>query len=197
VSPFAEVEPAVAALKEIVSAQATIGGETAPAPSASASTSAPPAVPYPNRLSLTFPAREHTANAHDVSIPVTLHNHGERMETILFRPETLAFDVSGPEGRSRCTWPQNVGGTVREMYANIPPRGAISQTVLLSAYCPRSTFHRAGLYAITPRVDTRGGAAQSIGVRAFEGEVVGDKPMLLRVERGRSQPSERPHLDPP
>jgi hypothetical protein len=203
VSPFEGVEPAVSPLKEIASAATSIGAGETPAPAASSSASAsaapsatPPSEPFPPRMSVSIPPRERTASPRDLSIPVTLRNDGVRPITILFRPETLAFDVSGPDGPVRCSWPQPVGGTVREMYTHLAPHTATSQTVLLSAYCPRSVFERTGLYSVKPRLDTRGGSAEAIGLRAFEGEVVGEKTMLLRVERGRSPSSERPNLDP-
>ncbi|MGK4455691.1 hypothetical protein, partial [Klebsiella pneumoniae] len=86
----------------------------------------------------------------------TISNDGARPVTLLFRPETIGFDIIGPTGATRCTWPASPGGSVREAFTTLAPKAKQSVSVLLGALCPDIAFNQGGLFIVRPRVDTRG-----------------------------------------
>jgi hypothetical protein len=186
VSPFEGVEPAVRAVKELVSASTDVGADEAP-PDTLASTHPPPPKagddPYPTKLSIASPKHIDVEVTRDLPMSVTVKNEGERSVTLLLRPETLAFEVTGP-GRttSFCSWPVRVGGTVREAFTTLHPKRGETVSVLLDGLCPDSTFDQPGL---------------EIGISAYAGEIIGTHTTLLRVHRGdKPARSSRPALDP-
>lgn len=197
-SPFAGVEPAVAPLKEIVGAPITLAAGEAP-PSPTATPPKPPAAgddPFPVHLSLSVPRHVESFGATDLAVTVTIANDGVRPVTLLFRPETIGFDLLGPGGATRCTWPAAHGGAVREAFTTLAPKAKQSVSVLLRSVCPDSAFDQGGLFVVRPRIDTRDIQAAFAGLHAFRGEVIGPTATLLRVHHGRHPPKRgRPTLD--
>jgi hypothetical protein len=184
VAPIEQVEPVVAAAKEIASAPWTL---LAPAP--------PPAKPapqsqpdeaYPTKLTISGPALLDVGRAFEVAYTVTVGNEGLRPVSFLFEPETVGFDLIGPQGPVQCGNTKHVGTTVRELFTTLPPKGKRSITVLLTSLCPGRSFDHPGLYIVRPRLDTRHASGESIGLRTFDGEIVGAEATVMRLHQGRN-----------
>ena len=206
VSPIEGVDPVVAPAKEIASSPVSLPAGDSPSASASSSSSAssipPSATPqvdesaFPPKLTLSVPERVNAYRPRELTIAVTVHNAGARAVTLIVRPETIGFDVIAPNGTVRCKWPMNIGGTVREAYTTLHAKARATVSVLLPALCPGNTFDHDGLYVVRPRLDTRGGAAAALGLKAFDGEVIGTTTTLLRIHHGKNPPKpQRPALD--
>ncbi len=195
VEPLEGVTPAVAPAKEIVSAPwtvAAVAGVSAEPPSLAASTD-------DGAASLVVSSQEHAdaTHANEVAVAVTVANHGTKPTTFLFRTETLAFDVIGPDGTlSRCGGTRAVDSPIRELYDTIAPKGHRAISVLLSQLCPRHTLDLAGVYEVTSILDTRRASGRSVGLVTFDGVATATKATRLRLRRTRwSSQSSRPALD--
>ena len=193
-TPIDGIEPAVAAAKEIVASPVEIG--TPPA------ATKPEAAARP--LSISTPAYLDTERAGDVSIGVTVANVSGATHSFLFRPETLAFEVTGPTGIGvtdpsptvRCASGIDPGTSIREVFTTLTPRGRTSIGLLLKGFCPEETFDHAGLYLVRARLDTRGASGAEVGLRTFDGEVSSDKVTAIRIRREVMPfPSRRPTLE--
>jgi hypothetical protein len=133
----------------------------------------------------------------DITLPVTLRNDGSRAVVVRFRPEALRFDLIGPAGVENCKWPVMPAAAVREVFTTIAPKGSEELTVTLSSYCVDHGLDQPGLLVVRPRLDTRSSAGASVGLHAFEGEVIALTPTLVRLHRGAaSVASPPPRLDP-
>ena len=198
-SPFEGVEPAVAPAKEIVGAALTLAPTDPPTPTTPVTPPATPEAggnPFPVSLSLSVPRHVEATGSLDLAVTVTLSNDGARPVTLLFRPETIGFDLLGPGGATRCSWPAAMGGNVREAFTTLAPKAKHSVSVVLRAVCPGSTFDQGGLYVVRPRIDTRRVDGAEVGLSAFRGEVIGAHTTLLRIHHGRLPPrAVRPTLD--
>ena len=136
----------------------------------------------------------------EAEIPTTVKNTSPQSVALLLRPETVAFDVTGPSGVGvtdpsptvRCTWPGPPPVPVAEAYAHLAAKQAASITVLLSALCPEDALARPGLYVVRARLETRGASGASVGVRTFTGEVLGANPTHLRVREWHRSPPAAP-----
>jgi hypothetical protein len=116
---------------------------------------------------------------------------------VRLRPETLAFDVIGPDSVQTCSWPTAPGAAVREAFTRIAPGASATLDVLLSAYCGGHTLDQAGLFVVRPRLDTRHASGESVGIRSFDGAVVAATPTVVRLHRGNAVPAlRRPRLEP-
>jgi len=136
-------------------------------------------------------------SADDLEIPLTLRNESSQAVIVRFRPDTLSFDVMGPDSVQTCTWPAVPGAPIREAFTRIPPKGSASLSVLLSAYCSGHPLDQAGLYVVRPRLDTRRASGASIGFRSFDGVVAAATPTVVRLRRGIAVPLlRRPRLEP-
>lgn len=146
---------------------------------------------------LSMPASLDVARATDLGTSVTLRNVGDRSATLVFRPSTLAFSVQGPAGSISCGNPREGATPIRELFSTVAPKGSVSTSFLLNALCPPDTFDEPGIYRVTPRLDTTGSSGRAIGVKTWDGEVLGTTPMLLRVRQRRSTTIKepRPSLD--
>lgn len=198
VSPIEGVDPLVAPAKQIASPPTMLPAGEAPSPLPMPANAKPidDAEAFPSKLTLSVPAHLSAYRPHELTIAVTVRNDGARPTTLLFRPETIGFDVIGPSGAVRCTWPTPIGGTVREAYSTLRAKGRATVAVLLSDLCPGKTFDQGGLYVVRPRLDTRGGAGAKLGLTTFEGEVIGATTTLLRIHHGKNPPKpQRPALD--
>jgi hypothetical protein len=196
VSPFDGVEPAVAPLKTLVAAPITLtsGEPVSPAPT-------PPPLPkegddpFPPKLSLAVPKHVEASQPLDLAVTVTVSNDGSRPVTLLFRPETIGFDIIGPDGAMRCSWPGNAGGAVREAFTTLAPKTKQSVNVIIGAVCPDVAFNQGGLFIVRPRLDTRY-IDPDPRLHAFKGEVIGTTTTLMRIHHGRHAPKVvRPRLD--
>jgi len=196
VSPFDGVEPVVSPLKDLVAAPVTLA---APEPASTAPTT-PPAPkegddPFPPTLTLSVPKHVEASQPLDLAVTVTVSNEGSRPVTLLFRPETIGFDLIGPNGAMRCSWPGNPGGAVREAFTTLAPKTKQSLSVIIGAVCPDVAFSQGGLFIVRPRLDTRRVDADE-RLHAFKGEVIGTTTTLMRIHHGRHAPKAvRPRLD--
>jgi hypothetical protein len=193
------VEPAVASLKSLASPVIALPDEPSLAPAAS-----PPPQTTPRaadtdatRLVLAGAPAVDASAAEGIDIPLTLRNDGTQPVVVRLRPETLAFDVIGPDSVQTCSWPSVPGAAVREAFTRIAPGASAPLDVLLSAYCGGHMLDQAGLYVVRPRLDTRRASGESIGIRSFDGVVVGATPTVVRLHRGNAVPAlRRPRLEP-
>jgi hypothetical protein len=205
VSPIDGVEPTVAWSKTIdglpvrLPDEATASGTTTdgmPEAQFGAARGPDPAI-ADARLVLTGAAAVDAASAEDAVIPVSLRNDGSRAMVVHFRPETLAFDVFGPDGIDDCTWPLGPSAPIAEGFATLPPHGSATLNVLLSAYCRTSSLARPGLLVVRPRLDTRFASGVSLGIASWDGTLIATKPTIVRLHRGTSRtPLRRPSLEP-
>jgi hypothetical protein len=210
VEAIEQVEPKVANVTDLVGAPATVDS---PASTASVSASEDAATP-PGRIAsasvapvaLTTSAFADFDLGWEAEIEVTVTSTGAST-ALLFRPETIAFDVSGPSGLGvtdpsptvRCAWPGQAPPPIPEVFTHLRPKQRASITVLLSALCPDGTLRRPGLYLVRARLDTHEASGASIGLRTFTGEVIATRPTRLRVRTQAGPPHAlpRPQLVPP
>jgi hypothetical protein len=195
------VEPAVAPLKSLDSPVIALPDE----PSLAQSSPPPPAQSTPHgaepeapRLVLAGAGSVDAAAAEGIDIPVTLRNESAQPVVVRLRPETLGFDVIGPDSVQTCAWPTVPSAAMREAFTRIAPGGSATLDVLLSAYCGGHALDQAGLYVVRPRLDTRRASGESVGVRSFDGVVLAVTPTVVRLHRGNAIPAlRRPRLEPP
>jgi hypothetical protein len=205
VAPIDGVEPAVAPLKSVDSPVIALPdepsfGQSLPAPPAQGTQTTPRGTDAETaaRLVLTGAPAVDAAAAEGIDIAITLRNDGGQPVSVRLRPETLAFDVIGPDSVQPCVWPTVPGAAMREAFTRIAPGGSASLNVLLSAYCGGHTLDQAGLYVVRPRLDTRRASGESVGIRSFDGVVVAATPTVVRLHRGNAVPAlRRPRLEPP
>ena len=141
---------------------------------------------HPQRLLVTAPARIAAETGRSLSLDVTVENTTSRPVTLLLRPETLAFEVASPKGVYACSWGRAPGSVIAEVLTTIAPHGKATTSVLLGTLCPDATFAKAGLFTVTPRLDTRKTSGRGIGVETFDGTVRALSPTLIRVRRPRA-----------
>ena len=204
VSPIDGIEPAVAPSKAIdglpirLPDEPTASRVTADGLSEEQSTSLRDlAIVDARHLVLTGATAVDAASAEDAVIAVSLRNEGSRSATVRFRPETLAFDVVGPNGVQSCTWPVFPSAPLPEEFATVPPKASVTLRVLLSAYCQDSAFETSGLLVVRPLLDTRRASGASVGIASFDGVVIAAKPTIVRLHRGTLPvPLRRAFLEP-
>lgn len=161
---------------------------------------APPALPpatSSQAFLVTTPETLDVKRGSEISTVVTIANQTDKPVTLLFRPEMLRFSVAGPAGSVACGSQRSVGSPIRELYSTVGVKGRASTQLLLTAICPADTFDEAGIYRVTPVLDTSGASGRTVGLRTFDGMISGSKPMLLRVRSRRHPPTSttRPSLD--
>ena len=194
-APFAAV-PVGAAVGKVAPAK-----QLEAAPITLAETIAPPAAPSKDAadppVTLTLPESLDVARGTEVSATTTLANDGDRPITTLFRPATLGFRVSGPQGSVTCgARAVSVASPIRELFTTIPPKGRTQLTVMLAAVCPPDTFDEPGVYRVIPRLDTSAASGRPLGLKTLDAEIEGKTPMLLRVRSPRRETNTpRPKLD--
>ncbi len=195
VAPIDGLEPAVAAAKEIVASPVIVGAPPALTPSAARA---------PRPLALATPAFVDAERAADVSLSVTVANTSTQAQSFLFRPQTLAFDVTGPTGVGvtdpsptvRCVSDVEPGSNIREIFTTLAPRGRTSLGVLLRGFCPEKTFDQAGIYLVHAQLDTSNASGAAVGLHTFDGDVASDTSTALRIRREAMPfPSRRPALE--
>jgi hypothetical protein len=194
VSPIDGVEPEVAPLAALTAPPIGLPDEET-ATAAPTATDKPPELDAP-RLDASGPISIDATSVEGLSITVTLHSSSARPVLVRFRPETLAFEVRGPNGVEHCGWPRQPATATRELFTTLPPKGNESLAVLLSAYCSAKVFERPGLLVVRPHLDTRKAGAEDLGLRAFEGQVIATTPTLVRLRQGTAPPRlVRPRLE--
>jgi hypothetical protein len=190
------VEPEVSSLKSLVSPPVALPDEVTPPLDPSTPGSAP-ATDTPH-LVLAGERSVDASTADAIQVPLTLRNESSQTVVLRFRPETLGFDLIGPDSVQTCVWPTPPAASVREAFTRIAPHGETSLSVLLSAYCSGHAFDQGGLYVIRPRLDTRRASGNSVGYRSFDGVVVATSPTIVRLHKGTAIPSlRRPRVEPP
>jgi hypothetical protein len=185
VAPAKELEAAPVALTEDANRPST-GAST----STSASTNG-------SAVAVTVPEALDVAKGNEISATVSIANEGDKPLVLLFRPETLRFSVAGPAGSIACSSVRSVGSPIRELYSTLGVKGKASLTVLLTAICPADTFDEAGVYRVTPVLDTSSASGRPIGLKTWDDVATGRTPLLLRVRSQRRPPAfpTRPALD--
>jgi hypothetical protein len=192
VTPIDDVKPEVDGRKFLESAPIRLSDE--PVPAAWPAVERQPGAP---KLALTAPEAVDAASSDLIEIPVTLKNGGSSPLVVRFRPEMLRFDVVRRSGTGHCVWPVVTAAATRELFTTLPAKKGNAQVVVdLGDYCIGSTMDRAGLLAVWPRLDTRTGSGESIGIRSFDGQVIGTSPTFVRLHRGREPaPLAHPHVE--
>lgn len=151
----------------------------------------------PKGMWLSTSATLDVARGNEISITVTLANDGEKSQTLLFRPETIDFKVSGPGGSVGCKSTRPIDSPIRELYSSIGVKGRMSQTLLLTAVCPADTFDTVGVYRVTAKYDTTNASARSLGMKTWDDSVESTTPTLLRVRSSKGTELVHPVLDAP
>lgn len=198
IAPIEEVEPKVDGAREWTGAAVAIGSASVPP----ATVRETPTVIAP--LTLGTAAFEDYGVGWEAEIPTTVKDVSRQSVALLFRPETVEFDVTGPTGVGvtdpsptvRCKWPGQAPAPILETYTHLGPKQQASISILLSALCPDDTLARPGLYVVRARLETTGASGASVGVKTFTGEVFAANATHLRV-RGWSRtapPPSRPQL---
>jgi hypothetical protein len=195
VEPIEEVEPKVASVRDWSGTPTTIG----------------PAAAGPSKDAVAADALAVTTNSFadfglgwEVEVTVTVTNKSPQSTSLLFRPETLAFDVTGPSGVDvtdpsptvHCAWPGLPPPPISEAYTRLAPKQSASMSVLLSALCPEDTMKHPGLFFVRATLDTRRASGASIGIHTFVGTVLGGAATRVRVRDwgGPPPPAPRPQL---
>ena len=189
-SPVGAAIGHIAPAKALEAAPFTLAENVAAAPSL-------PAPPGAQTLRVTTPETLDVARGTEISTVVTLENPSDRPVTLLFRSDMVRFHVAGPAGSIACGSTRTVGSPLRELYSTVGAKGRASVSVLLTATCPRDTFDAAGIYRVTPVLDTSGASGRGVGLKTFDAAVNGDSPLLLRVRSPRRPATgpTRPALD--
>jgi hypothetical protein len=193
VSPIEGIEPKIAGRAAIDAPPIVLPDEATPTLQ---QTTADVLADLP-RLSLRSAVSIDAESASRIEIPVTLRNDGTRAVIVRFRPETLRFELLGPEKPDHCVWPSLAGAPILDQFATIRPKGTSSLSVVLGAYCGGHALDQAGLYLVVARLDTRNASGATLGLRTFDGEVTAASPTVIRLHRGRApKVLPRPKLEP-
>lgn len=145
------------------------------------------------RLKLESPRAIDAASPEAAAVPLTLRNEGSTPVTVRFRPETIGFDVIAPNGAHRCAWPALPSAPTRELFTTLPARGSVQLTLMLQSYCADPVFDRSGLLAVRPFLETRYASGAALGLRTFDGDLVGSSVTFVRIQHGKStEPLVRP-----
>jgi hypothetical protein len=190
-----EVEPKIASLHDWAGTPSVVGpAGAAPAPKDDGA----------GALVVTSPAFEDYGLGWESEVTVTITNRSAQSVAFLLRPETMAFDVTGPSGIGltdpspivHCAWPGPAPAPVHEAYTRLGHNESASITVLLSALCPDDALRHPGLYVVRSKLDTRGASGASVGVRTYVGLELANVTTRLRVREraGLPGPAGRPQL---
>ncbi|MGO9836402.1 MAG: hypothetical protein ACLP1X_19550 [Polyangiaceae bacterium] len=193
VSPIEGIEPKIAGRASIDAPPIVLPDEPTPTPSQTT----PDVLADLPRLSLRSAVSVDAESASKIEIPVTLRNEGTRAVVVRFRPETLRFELLGPESVDHCAWPSSAGAPILDQFVTIRPKGTTSLSVVLVAYCGAHALDQSGLYLVVARLDTREASGATLGLHTFDGEVTATSPTVVRLHRGRApKVLPRPKLEP-
>jgi hypothetical protein len=176
-------EPGRGASKEVVS-EPFILPESPRAPDADSEESALANDSHPSPLKVSTPKRVDASGLHDLTLPITVTNTSPRPVSLLLRPETLAIDVTGPSGTTRCQW-LIIPSPIAELFTTLAPKESASTEVLVPTLCPSVFFDRPGLYTFRAAIDTRRASGASIGLRTFDDQVWSPSTTLVRLRAVR------------
>jgi hypothetical protein len=193
ITPAKQLIGATFMLAEVVTAEPA---QAAPAAEATEATEATEASAASAQLALSTPEALDVARPTNIATTVTLTNESARAATLLFRPTTVQFKVSGPAGTVSCGTKAEVESPIRELFVTVGARRRAQHTMLLTSVCPPGTFDEPGVYRVVPRLDTTSASGRPLGLRTWDGEIEATRPLLVRVRNPRAprQPS-RPTLD--
>jgi hypothetical protein len=171
-----------------------------PAPSATAAPEPTPMpvtpLALPKTLVLDLPSRLDVEHPADLTAAIRLSNEGAHPVTLLFRAEVIDFTAVSPSGGTRCHWPSQATTPIRELFATVRPHQTMTTDVLLPELCGAQFFDAPGLYVLRGALDTRRASGAAIGLTTFDGRVVAEAPMLVRVHSARDgKPRPRPTLE--
>ena len=196
VTPLGEAEPAVATEHEWAGTPSSIGA---------AVVSATKDGPRPRTLVVSTSAFVDVDRAPDATVTITVKNESNAPIPFLFRPETIALDVTGPSGIGvtdpsptvHCVWRGPPPSPILELFTRLAPNGGDALTVLPSDLCPEKTLAQPGLYLVRAKLDTRRASGTPVGLHTFDGEVVSDGTTRLRVRKltGKAPALARPQLE--
>lgn len=162
---------------------------------ASASAQSPVATAEPGPYDVRLPTHEDAERGFEISTTVTATNHGPLQSWIYLRPSTIGFTVTPTSGAPVDCPPSSLGGApIRESFTSLIPRATTSLSVSLTALCPKGAFAKAGIYRVSPRLDTTLAPGSSLGLFAFVGRAAG-LPMTLRVRHSTRQIPVKPKVD--
>jgi hypothetical protein len=114
----------------------------------------------------------------------TFANHGKKKQDLYFRRELISYEVSGPDGVFQCDpKPDQRTPVDRSGVQTLAPGGHFSATSRLIEMCPAHSFARPGLYLVHARFDSAS-AGTELGLHAFMGRLVSQKPALVRIREG-------------
>ncbi|HLK37010.1 MAG TPA: hypothetical protein VKU41_09700 [Polyangiaceae bacterium] len=190
VSPIDGVTPEVGARKVVDSEPIALPDEPTPSPAPTLAVHDPYATASSKLVIRSAPFSDAEA-PDDAAVSVTLSNQGSRAVIVRFRPETLAFDITGPSGIEHCAWPRSPSGATRELFTTLAPKATTSLNLMLSAYCTGHSLDHPGLLVVRAELDTRAASGKDIGLPSFDGVVDAEAPSLVRLHRG-STPDARP-----
>jgi hypothetical protein len=128
------------------------------------------------------------------TLTIGVQNDGDRPVQTLLLPATVGFVVITPSGVTVRCGANTALNPIAELLGTLGPHGRTAITVQPAATCPSGTFDAAGLYVVTPRLDTSHLGQGAPGAKLFRGEVLGT-PSLLRLHTGPAlRPA--PKVDP-
>ena len=181
--------PTTPSRSSTIAPAATPAPSANPAPDPTATPVAPVALPRTLVLQL-------VGRPADLTALIRLSNEGAHPVTLLFRAEVLDFTAVSPAGGTRCHWPSQANTPIRELFATVRPHQTLTTEVLLPELCGAQFFDGPGLYVLRGALDTRRASGASIGLSTFDGRVVAEAPMLVRVRSARDgKPRPRPTLE--
>jgi hypothetical protein len=194
-TPFA-ITPVGAAASKVSSAKALEADPITLTEDVIKASSSTETDPTANGVVLSTPESVDVARGVDVGTSITLTNRTDRAITLLYRPEMIQFTVNGPAGTVSCGYPRQVSSPIRELYSTLPVKGRAELSVLFTVTCSAGTFDEAGIYRVTPRLDTTGASGRTIGLKTWEGTATAKAPLLVRIRSPRRpQLATRPVLD--
>jgi hypothetical protein len=195
VSPVEGITPEVGHAREIASPSFTIPADTVVPVTTATHPEATPA-DRPPKLVLALPPRLDVERPDDLNVSVRLANEGGRPVTLLFRSEVIDFVAVGERGGTRCSWSSRSDAPARELFTTLRPHETTTAEVLLPALCGGQFFDTPGLYVVRGELDTRRSSGAASGLTTFDGQVVAETPMLVRVRGSKDgKPRPRPHLE--
>jgi hypothetical protein len=122
-----------------------------------------------------------------------VQNEGHGPVTAYVRPTTIAAKVEGPSGAVEC--PVHSIAPARDLFTTLGSKGRASATILVDALCPQGALDHAGIYKVTPALDTRGASGGPYRMRTADDVFWAAQPTELRVRVGK-KPPKRVALDP-
>lgn len=160
------------AIKQMVSLPLTLGEAYAPKK------------PEPSdSLELVLTRGSDAATERDATVSVALVNHSKKAERVLFRRESITFEVSGPDGLVACEPGPDNRAPDRSNLSLLKPGGRLSSTSRLIELCPQGAMRRPGLYLVHARYDGLKKAAPQ-RTPTFSGRVISREPVAIRVRGG-------------